>query len=80
MVREPDVRSDVREREIEAFAEQLLPPFDAAGDDVLVRRHPGGRLELPRKVVGAEVDGRSQLRQGQVGVEVLVDVLERAAG
>jgi hypothetical protein len=49
LVREPDVRSDVREREIEAFAEQLLPPFDAAGDDVLVRRHPGGRLNCRAK-------------------------------
>jgi len=28
----------------------LLRPFDATGKDVLVRRHSGGRLELPREV------------------------------
>jgi len=39
-------------------------------------RQPGGRLELPCEVVGAEVDGRRQLGQGQVGVEVFLDVLD----
>ena len=32
--------------------------LDAAGDEVLVRRQPGGRLELSREVVRAEAGGR----------------------
>jgi hypothetical protein len=35
--------------------------FDPAREDVLVRRQSGGRLELPREVVDAEVGGRGQL-------------------
>src|SRR2546425_12282101 len=75
LVREAGTRGDVGEREV-AFSQELLRPFDAAGNGVLMGRHPGGRLELPREVVGAEVDGRSHLRQRQVGVEVFVDVLD----
>ena len=40
---------------------------------------PGGRLELPGEVVGAEVGGRRHLLQGQAGVEVFLDVLDDGA-
>ena len=59
--------------------QELLGPLDAARDDVLVRRQPGGRLELPREVVGAEAGDRGHLRQGQAGVEVFLDVLDDGA-
>jgi hypothetical protein len=36
--------------------QELLGPLDATQDDVLVRRQTGGRLELPREVVGVEAD------------------------
>src|SRR5262245_15083842 len=76
LVRESDAPGDLHEREIAAFAEELLRPFDATCHYVLVRRQCGGRLELPREVVDARVDGPGQRRQGQTGVEVGVDVLD----
>ena len=50
----------------------MLSSFNAAGDDVLVRRQTGGGLELPREVVGIEADDRRHLRQGRAAVEVLL--------
>ena len=55
LVREAGVSGDLRQGEIAIGLQELLGPLDAAGDDVLVRRQPGGRLELPREVVGAVV-------------------------
>ena len=37
---------------------------------------PGGRLELPDEVVGAEAGHRRQLLQGQAGFKVFLDVLD----
>lgn len=75
LVGESDARGDIREREV-AFAQKLLCPLDPAGDDVLVRRHPRGCFEPPCEVVGAQVGGRGHPGQGEVGVQVLVDVLD----
>jgi hypothetical protein len=61
LVREAGARGDLRQGEVVASLQELLRPVDAAGDDVLVRRQPGGRLELPREVVGAEAGDRSDL-------------------
>jgi hypothetical protein len=47
LVREAGVRGDLRQGEVAAALQELLRPFDAAHDEVLVRRQPGGRLELP---------------------------------
>jgi hypothetical protein len=33
----------------------VLRSFNPARDHILVRRQPGGRLELPREVIGAEM-------------------------
>jgi hypothetical protein len=66
-------------REPLAVAAGVLGLLDAAGDDVLVRRQPGGVLELPREVVGVEADDRGHLRQGRAGVEVFLDVLHHGA-
>jgi hypothetical protein len=71
LVRKPGVGGDLRQGEVAASLQELLRPFDAARDHVLVRRHPGGRLELPGEVVGAEPGDRGQLLQSRTGVEVL---------
>jgi hypothetical protein len=73
LIREADARRDLSQGEVTVWVQERLRPRDAARDDVLVRRHPGGRFELPREVVGAEVGGRRHLRQGQTGVEVGLD-------
>src|SRR3981189_1569307 len=46
LVREAGARGDLRQRGVAASLQELLGPLDAAGDDVPVRRQPGGRLEL----------------------------------
>src|SRR5262245_66672934 len=58
LVRESDARGDLRQGEFVALSQEVLGPLDAAGDDVPVRRQPGGRLEPPREVVGAEMGRR----------------------
>ncbi len=78
LIREAGARRDLCQGEVPVGVQELLRPRDAARDDVLVRRHPGGRLELPREVVGAEVGGRGHLRQGQAGVEEVLDVRDEA--
>jgi hypothetical protein len=79
LVGEPGVQGDLRQGQVRPCLQELLGPLDATQDDVLVRRQPGGGLELPREVVGVEADNRSQLRQGRAAVEVLLDVLDHGA-
>src|SRR5947209_19272560 len=55
LVREAGERGNLRQGEIAAALQELLGPFDAADDEILVRRQPSGGLELPGEVVGAEV-------------------------
>ena len=76
LVREAGVSGDLRQGEIAIGLQELLGPLDAAGDDVLVRRQPGGPPELRDEVVGAEAGDCGQLLQGRAGVEVLLDVLD----
>src|SRR6516164_4463183 len=73
LARETGVRGDLRKWKVATLQKQLSP-LDAAHDDELVRRQPGGRLELPREVVGAEAGDHGHLLQGQAGVEVFLDV------
>ena len=54
LVPEAGVRGHLRQGQIRLCLQQLLRPFDAPGDDVLVGRQPRGGLELPREVVGVE--------------------------
>ena len=56
LVGEAGVRGDLRQGKVGSCLQELLGPFDAAGDDVLVGRQPGGPLELPGEVVGAPAD------------------------
>src|SRR5262249_48148901 len=53
LVTEPGVRGRLRQRQAAAFAQEVLGALDAAGEDVLVRRQPGGPLELPGEVADA---------------------------
>jgi len=58
LVREAGARGDLCQGEAVASLQELLGPLDAAHDDVLVRRQPGGGLELPHDVLGAEAGER----------------------
>src|SRR5262249_13061756 len=79
LIREPGVRGDLRQGQFGSGLQELPGPFDAAQDDVLVRRQPGGPLELRDEVVGTEAGDRGQLLQGRATVEVLLDVLDDSA-
>jgi hypothetical protein len=68
-------RRDLAQGEVRAGLQELLSPLDAAGDEVLVRRQPGGRRELPREVVDAEMGDGSQLPQSQAGLQVFLYML-----
>jgi hypothetical protein len=63
LVREAGACGDLRQGEIASGLQELPGPLDAAVENVLVRRQPGGPLELPGKVAGAEAGGRSHLLQ-----------------
>jgi hypothetical protein len=79
LIREAGARRDLCEGEVTVLLQELLRPLDAAGQDVLVRRQPGGPLELPGEVVRAETSDRGQLLQARAGVEVFLDVLDDGA-
>jgi hypothetical protein len=74
LVRKAGAGCDFRQGVI-ALAQELLRPFNAAGDDVLVRRQSGSRLELPREVVGTEVIDRGDLLQCQAGRDVAANTM-----
>src|SRR6516225_2900334 len=48
LVREAGVRGHLRQGQVGSRLQVLPGPLDATGDDVLVRRQPGGGLELAR--------------------------------
>jgi hypothetical protein len=51
LVREAGAGGDLQQGQVGPGSQELLGPFDAAGDNVPVRRQPGGCLELPGEVV-----------------------------
>ena len=59
LIREAGAGGDLRQGQVRSCLQELLAPLDAAGDDVLVGRQPGGRLELPREMVGAQMAQQS---------------------
>ena len=64
LVREAGAERDVGHAEPAACQQEFLRSLDTARDHILVRRQPGGRLELPREVIGAEMhDGRHLLQR-----------------
>ena len=48
LVREAGAESDLCQVELTVSPQEVLGSFNAARDQVLVRRQPGGRLELAR--------------------------------
>ena len=79
LVREPSPCRDHGQGEVRSCSQELLGSLDAAHDDVLVGRKPGGPLELMREVVGADAGDCGHPLQCRAGVEVFVDVLEDGA-
>ena len=49
LVGEAGAGGDLRQRKV-AFLKESLGPFNAPHNDVLVRRQPGGHLELPCEI------------------------------
>src|SRR5262249_55544394 len=79
LVREAGAGGDLRQGQVGSCLQELPGPLDAAHDHVLVRRQPGGCLELPGEVVDAQMGRRGHLLQSQAGVEVFLDVLDDGA-
>ena len=79
LVGEPGVRGDLRQGEGAAALQELLGPLDAARDDVLVWRQPGGRLELACEVARAEMGHRRHLFEARCNLETALDVVDDGA-
>jgi hypothetical protein len=78
LVREAGPRRDLRQREVAAGLRELLGSVDAASDEVLVRRQPGGPLEPLGEVVGVEAGDPGQLPRGRPAAIVPIRRLMRA--
>ena len=79
LVREAGLARDLRQAEPISSAQEVLRPFNAARDQILVRGQAGGRLELPRKVIGAEMGDSSHLLQRGTACEIFHHVLNDRA-
>ena len=79
MVQEPDAERDLRQAEFTVCPQEVLRPFNAARDYILVRRQPSGRFELPREVIGAEMNDGSHLLKRRTAFEIFHDVLDDGA-
>jgi hypothetical protein len=56
LVGEAGAERDLGQAEPGVCSQEVLHMFDPACDYMLVRRKPGGCLELPREMKGAEMD------------------------
>jgi len=63
LVREAGADRDLGQTELAVCSQEVLRPFNAAVDHVLVRRQPGGSLELPHELISAEIGHGSHLFQ-----------------
>jgi len=52
LIREAGAERDLGQAKLAACAQEVLRSCDGAGNYILVRRQPGGCLELPREVIG----------------------------
>jgi hypothetical protein len=63
LVREADAERDVHQAELAICPQEVLRSFNAARDHIQARRQPSSRLELPREVIGTEMNDGSHLLQ-----------------
>ena len=75
LIREAGAERDLGQAEPAVCPQEVLRSFNAACDYILVRRQPGGRLELAREVIGAEMGDGSHLLQRGTASEIFHDVL-----
>ena len=59
--------------------QEVLRPFNAARDHILVRRQPGGCLELSCEMIRTEMDDGHHLFQRWTAFEIFYDVLNDRA-
>ena len=76
LVGEAGVQCDLRQGQVRPRLQELLGPLDAARDDVLVWRQPGGSPELPSEVVDAETGDSGHLLQTRARFKVFLKVLD----
>jgi hypothetical protein len=79
LVPEADAERDIRQAELAICSQEVLGSFNAARDHILARRQPSGRLELSRKVIGAEMNDGSHLLERGTVFEIFHDVLDDRA-
>ena len=79
LVRKPGAEGNLGQAELAVYPQEFLRSFNAARDHILVRRQPGGRLELPREVKGAEMHDGRHLFQRRTAFEIFHDVLNDRA-
>ena len=79
LVRETGAERDIHQTELAICPQEMLRPFNAARDHILVRRQPSGCLELARKVIGAEMNDGSHLLQRRTASEIFHNVLDDGA-
>src|SRR5258708_9302651 len=79
LVREAGAERDLRQAQLTVSPQEVLCSFNAARDHILVRRQPGGRLELAREGVGAEMNHVSHLLQRRTAFDIFPDVLDDSA-
>ena len=79
LIREAGAERDLGQTELAVCPQEFLRSFNAARDHILVWRQPGGRLELPREVKGAEIDDGRHLFQRRTASEIFHDILNDPA-
>src|SRR5262249_12607517 len=79
LIREAGPERDLGQAELATCPQEALRSCKAACDSILVRRHRGGCLELPREVIGAKIDDGRHLLQRRTASEILHDVLNDPA-
>ena len=79
LVREADAERDIHQAELAICPQEVLRSFNAARDQILVQRQPGGRFELACEAIGADTNDGSHLLQRQIASEIFHNVLDERA-
>ena len=76
LVRETGAERDLAQADSGICPQEVLGSCNPAHDHILVRRRSGGRLELARKVIGAEMNDGSHLLHRRTASEIFHDELD----